>query len=83
MYFIVLFTPDLVSFYACSFCSILATKPLVSTWDRSGLVKYNLLSKVFSPKTGVGICLRKRRKAPSPPMAITTRTTATVMPADP
>lgn len=71
------------SFYACSFCSMLATKPLVSTRARIGLVKYNLLSKVLSPKTGLGIRLRKRRKAPSPTMAITTSTTATEMPADP
>lgn len=69
--------------YACSFCSMLATRPLVSTEARSGLLKYNLLSKVLSPKTGVGIRLRKRRKAPSPAKAITTSTTATVMPADP
>lgn len=80
--FIVLIT-RLMSFYACSFCSMLATRPLVSTGARIGLVKYSLLSKVLSPKTGVGIRLRKRRKAPSPTMAITTSTTATVMPADP
>lgn len=82
----VLITTDLLSFYACSFCSMLATRPLVSTGARRGLVKYNLLSKVLSPKTGVGILgirLRKRKKAPSPTMAITTSTTATVMPADP
>lgn len=81
--FVVLITTHLTSVYACSFCSMLATRPLVSTAARSGLLKYNLLSKVLSPKTGVGICLRNRRKAPSPIMAITTSTTATVMPADP
>lgn len=69
--------------YACSFCSMLATRPLVSTGARSGLLKYNLLSKVLSPKTGVGIRLRRKRMAMSPAMAITTNTTATVMPADP
>lgn len=79
---IVLITTDLI--YACSFCSMLATRPLVSTRARIGLLKYNLLSKVFSPKseTGLGIRFRKR-KAPSPTTAITTSTTAIVMPADP
>lgn len=69
--------------YACSFCSMLATRPLVSTWVRRGLLKYSLLSNVLSPKTGVGIRLRKKRKAPSPAMPITTSIIVTLMPADP
>lgn len=55
----------------------------MSTVARIGLLKYNLLSKVHSPNTGLGIRLRKRRKAPSPTTAITTSIIATVMPADP
>lgn len=55
----------------------------MSTRARIGLLKYNLLSKLHSPKTGVGIRFRKRRKAPSPTVAITTSTIARVMPADP
>lgn len=63
-----------------------ATSPLVSTAARFGLLKYNLLSKVDSPRVGagiLGILLRNRRKAPSPTMANTINTIATVMPADP
>ena len=71
------------SSYACSFCSMLATRTLVSTGTWLVLFEYNLLSKVHSPSTGVGIRLRKRRKAPSPIMAITISTVATVMPVDP
>ena len=61
---------------------MLATRPLVSTGARSGLLKYNLLSKVLSPNTEAGVRLRKKRKPPSPAMAITTSITATVMPAE-
>lgn len=62
---------------------MLATSPLVSTLHRKGLLKYNLLSKVLSPNEGMGIFLRKNRKAPSPAAAITSSITATVTPADP
>lgn len=81
--YIMLITTHVKSLYACSFCSMLATRPLVSTGARSGLLKYNLLSKVLSPRTGIGILLRKKRKPPSPAIAITTRITATVIPVDP
>lgn len=69
---------------ACSFCSMLATRPLASTGTRIGLLKYSLLSKVLSPGLAAGTArFRKKRKAPSAATAITTSMTATVTPADP
>lgn len=38
---------------------------------------------MLSPNEGMGIFLRKNRKAPSPAAAITSSITATVTPADP
>ena len=59
---------------------MLATSPLVSTLDRMGLLKYKWLSKVSSPRDGLGILLRSR-KSPRQTAAMLTSTTATIAPA--